>query len=114
MPVCSQFSEESRWDLEQRSSEMWLLISVEKPGVRMRAASPRWPRGCPGRVRSKVLHPVSDPKPLLCQPAQTSLGETPPKECCCHYLPALESNEKYLPIECTLNASSLPTLPEPP
>lgn len=74
MPVCSQFSEESSWDLELRSGEMWLLISVEKPGVRMRAASPRWPRGCPGRVRSKVLHPVSGPKPLLCQPAQASIG----------------------------------------
>lgn len=43
MTVCSQFTKESRWDLEQRSSEIWLLISVERSGVRKSGASPMWP-----------------------------------------------------------------------
>ena len=41
VPVCSQFSKESRWELVQRSWNRQLQSSVEKADVRKTDASPR-------------------------------------------------------------------------
>ncbi|KAK4806040.1 hypothetical protein QYF61_007017 [Mycteria americana] len=42
VPVCSQFSKESRRELVQRSCTIQLQPSVEKSDVRKSDASPRW------------------------------------------------------------------------
>ena len=41
VPVCSQFSKESRWERVQRSCNRQLQSSLEKADVRKRDASPR-------------------------------------------------------------------------
>ena len=43
MPVCSQFSKESRREMVQRSCNIQLQTSVEKSDARKSDVSPRWP-----------------------------------------------------------------------
>ena len=78
MPVCSQFSKESRQEMVQRSCNIQLQTSVEKSDVRTSDARPRGPiREMVGfgEVRSKVFHRVSGLKGLLFLPAHICLGD---------------------------------------
>ena len=43
VPVCSQFSKESRREMVQRSCNIQLQTSVEKSDARKSDVSPRWP-----------------------------------------------------------------------
>ena len=59
VPVCNQLSEESRWELVQRSCNLQLQTSVEKCDVRSSNASPRVAherKGRVGEVTRKVVH----------------------------------------------------------
>jgi len=68
VPVCSQFSKESRWEMMQWSCNIQLQTSVEKSEERKTDCKTQLANnrnGGVGEVRSKVPRTVSDLKGLF-------------------------------------------------